>query len=1657
MTDEDTVLTTTLATPLELSPSADGFVKSDDTFTDNSQLQVKNASGTNVRKTYVQFDVSGAPEPLADAELQFTVASSAGGTTDPNRVWGFNVYALNDGNDQENWTEGSFTYNTAPGNDLTDGGAADAAEATLVGNFSLTGTGTPGEVIRISDTRLVDFLSQDTDGKVTFIITRADAESGGDNIVHNFSSSETGNAPALILRTSLLDNDPTGSTLVSHDTTSAQGAAVTVNADGTFSYDPTSAPALQALNDGESVIDTFSYTYNDGSNDASALVSVLVHGVDGPVVTLAPASPDASEITRDGRFIVMLDKASGDDLTVTYEVSGTATPGSDFTPLTGQVTIPAGQTSATIDVPILDDDEDDDGSNETVIVTLTGVSGAVIGEASDFQEGVSPSGAYVTGATYIRSIGFADDNLNDDTDGGGEMILGRSTSDMHLLLEFDLSSFSGNPGSVELNLTRGGSNGGNPFTASLFEYNFDFDEATTTWNNPGTGDATPGGTPGNLLGTLGMDPNDPSGTRYTFANTPAFSAAVSRALAAGDSTLRLLITSDAANGEFIRFRNDEYTGGNAQRPELSVTPSEASLGATLSDTLTIVDSVTVTGDSAGSFVTADTVSVDWDSTAEGASGVSSVTMDFSDFGGPGAVAASDIGGGVYRATYNLVPGSLEDAEARVSLTVSFSGGGSRTGTDDSVFTVTNLSGKVYVDPSFTTPGATITDADAGTGGNQAAVVGTNAFASIAQALNNVPAFGKVVVNSGIYNESITLDNGKVLDIGGPDVAQAVSIEAISSLSGTSITIEGSSTLTVADPSGETIAGFIAGTGDLVKDGNDLLTLGGANTFSGGTTVANGILRLTGPGALGSGSVGITVQNGGTLELADGVTISGRTVELSGSGSQFRGAISTGTGESAIWDGNVVLSSNARLGAGAGGTLEITGDVSGGNLVINGQVNEDSLGTILLSGTTSYSGSSQIVRGVLALGGPDTLPTSATLNIHSLNTPNTASLDLRGNSQTLNGIIRGNSNGPGTIVNSGATTGTLTITGSSAFSGEILGDVLLVVDNGNTLTLGGANSHTGGTTIGAGATIALDGDGSIGTGVIRGSGTLDTSTANSKTVTATIAPGANTGSIATFTINGDLDFDGTLLVDIDGTSNDQLLLTGGTSLDLAALKIAGQIISDNANPFVVVDNQTGQALTAGPATELIAGKVFDADYTTGNDVTLTRQSDPPVITFSDSDPIVVDTNGNILVNEDSGPHTVDPFIASVDPGGSSETIDDTGGRYTVTTSEINHSAGGGPLFSSAPAIDNAGVLSFTLSANANGSARVSVSVTDSAGITETRIFTITVRPVHDDAGFNLGGDEAPGKVDEAFALSNLQSSVTGLFPNAVSIIIESLPESGNGVLSLNGTTTIVEGNEVVITDLNNLIYTPDTGGSSTWNGTLRFTFHVRNADGSEGSTLFFASQAARESPLKAEAAVNVSQDAGPVMVENFATVIPGDHDPGSLVFQVSTTRAELFSEAPSLDRDGTLRFTPAPDASGITVVTVNLTFGSRTLESQSFLLNIQRAAAVTDSGESPSPSPLTRPDGPSSSEQTVVSLPMPSLVFDLVGRRDGLGSEEPGFSEVSIGLLDGNGFEEGLEGSVTPLLIFLDPDEFRQSLEAIVWDRTGAQFSLLGATAARTDW
>ena len=78
------------------------------------------------------------------------------------------------------------------------------------------------------------------------------------------------------------------------------------------------------------------------------------------------------DMKQDGMFTVSLTKESDADTILSYTIGGSATSGEDYEPPNGSVTIPAGETSSTISIPILEDNFQE--GNESITVMLVAVN-----------------------------------------------------------------------------------------------------------------------------------------------------------------------------------------------------------------------------------------------------------------------------------------------------------------------------------------------------------------------------------------------------------------------------------------------------------------------------------------------------------------------------------------------------------------------------------------------------------------------------------------------------------------------------------------------------------------------------------------------------------------------------------------------------------------------------------------------------------------------------------------------------------------------------------------------------------------------------------------------------------------------------------------------------------------------------------------------------------------------------------------------------------------------------------------------------------------------------------------------------------------------------------------------------------------------------------
>ena len=404
-------------------------------------------------------------------------------------------------------------------------------------------------------------------------------------------------------------------------------------------------------------------------------------------------------------------------------------------------------------------------------------------------------------------------------------------------------------------------------------------------------------------------------------------------------------------------------------------------------------------------------------------------------------------------------------------------------------------------------------------------------------------------------------------------------------------------------------GVISGSGSITKTGAGTLILSGTNTYSGGTTISAGTLSIGSDTNIGSGTN--TIGNKGTLLLSGNGTYTNDWT-LSGAGSAIAtdnnntlsgvlsgngGLTKTGTGtltltgnnaytgsttisdgtlkgniasgtdlsiaDSAIYDGDNKARSVGGLN-GAGNILNTDGLTvqSGtfGGVIGNSNTSliKTGAGTLTLTGTNAYTGSTTISEGTLKgniASGTD-LSIAASTTYDGDNKARSVG-DLNGGGNILNtdgltvqsgtfGGVIGNSNT--SLIKTGA--GTLTLTGTNAYTGSTTiseGTLKGNIASGTDLSIADSATYDGdnkarsvGGLNGAGNILNTDGL-TVQSGDFAGS--IDNSNSGlTKTGAGTLTlSGTNTYTGMTTVRSG------TLALGSDLTSN-QLTLYGGTVFD-----------------------------------------------------------------------------------------------------------------------------------------------------------------------------------------------------------------------------------------------------------------------------------------------------------------------------------------------------------------------------------------------------------------------------------------------------------------------------------------------------------------------------
>jgi fibronectin-binding autotransporter adhesin len=250
---------------------------------------------------------------------------------------------------------------------------------------------------------------------------------------------------------------------------------------------------------------------------------------------------------------------------------------------------------------------------------------------------------------------------------------------------------------------------------------------------------------------------------------------------------------------------------------------------------------------------------------------------------------------------------------------------------------------------------------------------------------------------------------------------------------------------------------IGGGGGLTKNGSGTLTLpGGANTYSGVTTVGGGVLGVS---TLANG--GSASDIGASSSGATNIVLNGGTLQYTGSGASVDRLFTVGGGGGTIdseGSSALVFNNTGSLGMNGNGprTLTLTGSSIFGDTIASVIVNhpagtsltKNGSGVWVLTGNNTYAGGTAILGGGLQVG--------------------TGPFGVGGPSGTV---------GSGNISTATGTGIDFDRTGTLTVSGAISGGGTVTLDGTGTIILANNNSYTGGTFINAGTLQVGNGGGS----------------------------------------------------------------------------------------------------------------------------------------------------------------------------------------------------------------------------------------------------------------------------------------------------------------------------------------------------------------------------------------------------------------------------------------------------------------------------------------------------------------------------------------------------------------------------------------------------
>jgi fibronectin-binding autotransporter adhesin len=418
---------------------------------------------------------------------------------------------------------------------------------------------------------------------------------------------------------------------------------------------------------------------------------------------------------------------------------------------------------------------------------------------------------------------------------------------------------------------------------------------------------------------------------------------------------------------------------------------------------------------------------------------------------------------------------------------------------------------------------------------QFGIGGANGFTSTVN-VGDGTAGGTLQVNGmlwgGATTTASTINFNSGTFVAGGSYSIPTQIATVVGSGGANINVAASRTLTISN----TLAAG-GGSGGLTKFGAGTLSLTGANTFTGATRINAGSLSIGNALALQNSTLDLDGADAGTVSaIGQNSTLGGlagsrnldmltRTLSIGNNGASttYSGVLSNGaltkigagtltlagansyTGATTIDSGTLQIGAGGTTGAIAG-TSTVTGssgavlafsrtDNYGGNVSNNiggGLGLTLNSGTLSLTGSNAYAGTTTINAGVLGLGAANALAGA-------------------GNIVFAGGTLQFTSSNVGDyaarIKNSGSSIALNTNGQNVAFAGSIDSTNTggLVKSGGGTLTLSGSNAYSGGTTLTGGA-MAIANANALGTGAFTTNVDADTAITFNLPTSGTVANG-----------------------------------------------------------------------------------------------------------------------------------------------------------------------------------------------------------------------------------------------------------------------------------------------------------------------------------------------------------------------------------------------------------------------------------------------------------------------------------------------------------------------------------------------------------------------